>query len=147
VPDAVDPLTHDIANAFALAGGRPAMDDAVLAAHLEAVAACDAARRNTIAIELVALAQRLVATEQDAWDAALVQLALLIGLCFGDLSRAATALTDGGMDAARARALIGAAASSIPVGTGPRPAGAVSPLNAMLRNLSQARPKKPQEKP
>lgn len=135
--DVVDPLTKDIANAFALDEGRPRLDDDALIAHSESIAALPAARKEIVAVELTALARRIVATGQDAWDEALVQLCLLVGVAVGNLERAGAMLAD---NADKAKALVGAAASHVPVGAAGRPAGSSSPLSALLANRSKKGP-------
>src|SRR5256885_14158482 len=118
----VDDLVRDIGAAFEVNGGRPHLADDKLAAFADAIAASNG-RRERIAVELAALARRLVRTEQEAWEDALAQLCLLIGVALTDLDRAGQLLADTiGTD--RARAVVGAAASSkIPVGGAGRAPG------------------------
>lgn len=104
----------EIASSIQVTAGAPRMGDLAIERHVQALLALPSDRREDVVVELVALARRLWSTDDEGWDQALMQLALLIAL----------GLRDGGsaVDDDQARTLIGGPRTLRPVG-GPGPPG------------------------
>lgn len=119
-----------------LVDGRPRMSPDALLMHAAALGSVPPGERDRVAEELLAFATRAWKTDEDAWDDALLQICILVGVVVGSLEAVGDSLGDVvGRD--KARALIGAAASAIPVGTGSPPEGALSPLAALLKHRTE----------
>ena len=136
--DQLDDVVRLITRDVKLADGRAAISDDAVIAHAGAIDdVTDAARREKIAEDLMVLAGRVAAEDEQsdgAFDDVIVALCVLTAVALDDVT-AAGALLASHVGEAKARDVVGAAVSGrVPVGAGGRVDGAASPLAALLKN-------------
>ena len=118
-------VAGEITAAFVLNDGRPVLPAHDFMAFVDVIRALDDERRLSVAEDLAALAKRLWDTERDAWDDALLQLCMLVGVAVDDSANAMMS-AGGDDDTAAARQLIAGMRVNTPVGAGSRVPGSLA---------------------
>jgi hypothetical protein len=126
----LDALTSSITRDFWLNGGRPQLADEAFTGYVGQMVELPAARKHTVAVELLAIVRKLWNDNNEAWDDAIVQLSILIQTAIGEGQLKEALHRELG---SQAEHVIGTAKAAVrPVGADRRPAGSTSPLQARL---------------